>query len=80
MSLVHKYVYLIEPYYQEIKVKVTTKNLLKEKTVHNISTEGLFQIQSPICGVKFSNNILTSQVKIKEKETELDLTFETFNL
>ena len=32
MSLVHKYVYLKEPYNQDIKEQVTTKTFLKKKT------------------------------------------------
>ena len=39
--------------------------------------EGVLQIQSPVCGVNFSNNILTTQVRINETETELESTFET---
>ena len=39
--------------------------------------EGVFQIQSPICGVNFSNNISITQVRVNERETELDSTFET---
>ena len=32
MSLAHKYVNLKEPYNQDIKVQVTTKNFAKKKT------------------------------------------------
>ena len=39
--------------------------------------EGVFQIQSPICGAYFSNNISIPQVMINKSETELVSTFET---
>ena len=38
---------------------------------------GVFQIQSPICGVNFSNNISTPQLRANKRETELDSTFVT---
>ena len=65
VSLVHKYINLKEPYNQGIKEKVTTEFLLKKDkpymkspTPEALCVEGVFQIQSPICGVNFSNNIL----------------------
>ena len=39
--------------------------------------EGVFQIQSPITDVNFSNNISTPQVWVNKMETELESTFET---
>ena len=38
---------------------------------------GVFQIQFPVCGVNSSNNISMTQVRVNEKETELDPTFDT---
>ena len=31
----------------------------------------VFQIQSPICGVNFSNNITITQVRVNERKTNL---------
>ena len=39
--------------------------------------EGVFQIQSPICGVYFSKNISIPQARVNKTETELDSIFET---
>ena len=39
--------------------------------------EGVFQIQSPICGVYFSKNISIPQARVNKRETELDSIFET---
>ena len=36
MSLAHKYVNLKEPYNQDIKEQVTTKNFFKKKTFHSL--------------------------------------------
>ena len=33
---------------------------------------GAFQIQFPVCGANFSNNILITQVTINERKTELE--------
>ena len=33
--------------------------------------KGVFQIQSPICGVNFSNNISITQVSVNERKTNL---------
>ena len=33
--------------------------------------KGVFQIQSPICGVNFSNNISITQVRVNERKTNL---------
>ena len=43
----------------------------------NECAEGILQIQSPVRGVIFSNNILPTQVSIIETETELESTFGT---
>ena len=32
------------------------------------SAKGVFQIQSPICGVNFLNNISITQVKVNERK------------
>ena len=55
----------------------------KRQALHKISNpeekcaEGAFQIQSPIYGVNFSQNISIPQVRVNKSETELDSTFET---
>ena len=36
----------------------------------------IFQIQSPICGIHFSNNKSILQIRINCKETELDSTLD----
>ena len=51
---------------------------MKYPTQEAQCAEGIFQIQTPICGVNFSNNISIPQVRVKKRETELDSTFETF--
>ena len=38
------------------------------------SAEDVFQIQSPICGANFSNNISIAQVRVNERKP--NLTFE----
>ena len=55
--------------------------------MHKISThpeaecvKGVFQIQPPIFGVYFSNNMSTSQAKVKMSETEYYTIFETSKL
>ena len=64
MSLARKYVNLKEPCNKDIKEQVTTIIFLEKKTLYMKSptpeakcAKGVFQIQSPICGVTFSNNI-----------------------
>ena len=79
VSLIHKYVNLKESYNQDIKEKVTNEKVFKKKTGFTWSPrpQGVFQIQSPISDVNFSNNILIIQVRINDRETELYSTFET---
>ena len=68
-----------------MKEKVITSFLLKKEDRLYMKSpspeaeyaEGVLQIQSPVCGVNFSNNILTTQVRINETETEFESTFET---
>ena len=48
---------------------------MKSPTPEASCTEGVFQTQSCICGVNFLNNISITQVKVNERETELDSTF-----
>ena len=75
MSLANKYVNLKELYNQDIKEQVTTKNFLKKKTGFTWNpnrrdikcAEGVFQIQSSICEVNFSNNISITQVMVNER-------------
>ena len=50
---------------------------MKSPTPEAQCAEGVFQIQSPICDVYFSNNISIPQVRVNKRETELDSTFET---
>ena len=51
---------------------------MKSPTPEAKCAEGVFQIQSPICGVNFSNNISITQVRVNESKNLLDSTFETF--
>ena len=44
---------------------------MKSPTLEAKCAEGVFQIQSPICGVNFSNDILTTQVRVNERKTNL---------
>ena len=39
--------------------------------------KGVFQIQPPISGVNFSNNMSVPQTRVNMNETEHDTTFET---
>ena len=50
---------------------------MKSPTPEAQCAEDVFQIQSPICDVYFSNNISIPQVRVNKRETELDSTFET---
>ena len=76
MSLARKYVNLKEPYNQDIKEQVTTIIFLKKKTDFTWNpqppeakcAEGVFQIQSPIYGVNFSNNISVIQARVNERK------------
>ena len=55
---------------------------MKSPTPEAQCAKGVFQIQSPIqspiCGVYFSNNISVPQVRVNKGKTELDSTFKTF--
>ena len=50
---------------------------MKSPTPEAQCAEGVFQMQSSICDVYFSNNISILQVRINKRETEIDSTFET---
>ena len=41
---------------------------MKSLTLEGKFAKVVFQIQSPICGVKFSNNISISQVRVSERK------------
>ena len=78
MSLTFNYVNLKEPYNQDIKEYVTTihynflkkedRLYLKSPTREAKFAKDIFQIQSPICGVNFSNNISITQVRLNERK------------
>ena len=44
---------------------------MKFPTQEKQCAEGVFQIQSPICGVNFSSNISITQVRANERKTNL---------
>ena len=44
---------------------------MKSPTPEAKCAKGVFQIQSPICGVNFSNNISITQVSVNERKTNL---------
>ena len=50
---------------------------MKSSTSEAQCAEGVFQIQFPICGVYFPNNISILKVRVNKMETELDSAFET---
>ena len=87
MSLSHKYINLKESYNQDIHEQVTTKNFLKKKTGfawnpksqrHSVQAR-CFQIQSPICYVKFSNNVSVRWVRVNERKTNLNQPLKSYN-
>ena len=41
---------------------------MKSPTQDAYCAEGVFQAESPICGVNFSNNISITQVKVSERK------------
>ena len=41
---------------------------MKSPTPEVKCAKGVFQIQSPICGVNFSNNISITQVRVNERK------------
>ena len=45
---------------------------MKSPTPEAQFAEGVFQIQSPICDVYFSNNISIPQVRVNKKKIELE--------
>ena len=68
-------------------MQITTKDINKEDRLCMKSSpeetqcaKGVFQIQPPISGANFSNNISTPQVRVNMRETEHDKTFETSEL
>ena len=50
---------------------------MKSPTPEQKCAKGNFQIQPPICGVNFSNNISMTQVRVNERKNYLGSTFET---
>ena len=44
---------------------------MKSPTQETKWAEGVFQIQSPICDVNFSNNISVNQVRVDVRKTNL---------
>ena len=50
---------------------------MKSPTPEAQCAEGVFQIQFPICGVYFSNNISIPLARVNKRKTELESTFET---
>ena len=50
---------------------------MKSPTPVTNCAKAVFQIQSPACGVTFSNNISITQVRVNERKNYLDSTFET---
>ena len=76
ISLARKYVNLKKPYNQDIKEQVTAiiffkkedRLYMKSPTQEEKCVEGVFQIQSPICGVNFSNNISTTQIRVSQRK------------
>ena len=41
---------------------------MKLPTSETKCAEGVFQIQSPICGINFSNNVSITQVRVNERK------------
>ena len=85
MSLAHKHVNLKEPYNPDNKEQVTTvikkkKDRLYMKFLNLRGPEGVFQIQSPICGFNFSNNISISQVRTIKGKNNLTRPLKPLNL
>ena len=80
MNLAHKYVNLKESYNQDMKEQVTTKKedrlYMKSPTPEAYYAEDVFQLQSPTCGVNFSNNI-NNPGQVQWDENLIDSTFET---
>ena len=79
MSMAHNYVNIKEPYNQDIKKLVTTKNFPKKKTGftlnsqpqrHSVQNE-LFKFNHIFCSVNFLNNISITQIKVNERKTDL---------
>ena len=73
MSMVHKYVNLKEPHKKDIKEQVTTNLFIFLKKTgfqEKQGTDGVFQTQSSICGVHFSN-ISINQFRFNERKTNL---------
>ena len=85
VSLVCKYVNLKEPYNQNIKEWFTTiiffkkedRLYMKSSIPEAKFAKGVFQIQSPISVVNFSNNISKTQIRVNEWKKYLYSTFRT---
>ena len=87
MSMSHKYINLKESYNQDIQEQVTTKNFLKKKAGltwnpqsqrHSVQAR-CFQIQSPICYVKFSNNVSVRRIRVNDRKTNLNRPLKSYN-
>ena len=50
---------------------------MKSPTPEAKCAQCVFQIQSPIRGINFSNNISITLVRVNERKNQLDSTFET---
>ena len=66
-------------------MQVTTKDVKKEDRLRMKSPppeaeweKGIFQIQTLVFGVNFSNNMSISQASVNMSGIEHDITFETF--
>ena len=76
MSLVRNYVNLKEFYNQAHQrighhynfFKKEGRLYMKFRTPEAKCAKGVFQIQSPICGVIFSSNISITQIRVNEKK------------
>ena len=52
---------------------------MKSPTPEAKCAKGVFQIQSAVCGINFSNNISMTQVKVNKRETALIRTLKPLN-
>ena len=75
MSLACKYVNVKEPDNQRKRMghhynffKKVDRRYMKSPTPEVKRAKGVFQIQSPICGDNFSNNISITQVRVNERK------------
>ena len=52
---------------------------MKSPTPEAQCAEGVFQIQSPICGINISNNVSVTQVRVNERNTNLTQPLKSLN-